>query len=432
MIVTLSDPLVQVDGWMPDMDSLGEYTLKIRKTPEELKEERKIRRDKYGDAAYRVNPMLYVPQSCITKSESNPSVAYLLPGLWPRVKAHLDARGISYEIIDQRSQAIRPPLDMEAFRGVEFREQQDVAIALIATADCGMIETSTGWGKSHIIALLCKAYPTLNIVVTTSSTQVVNTLYEYLYKVIPGDVGIMRAGKNTVSGKRVIVTTLKSLPNIDPEKVHLLLVDEAHAIGDNQAGRDVMKFCFARRFGFSASPIRNDGSALLLESIIGPTILKMTYQESVDAGMVTPMKYLMLPCRDCPPAARNENLPEFLQKRLSYWCNRARNGVIRDFVKRLKSVYDGQILIVVSTLEHAIQLHMMLPWFKVAYYGSADKEELVKKFPAERYPNLDLSKYKLNAKQLDIMRMAFGKGTLKWVISTKVFKQGKILCPAQR
>ena len=76
------------------------------------------------------------------------------------------------------------------------------------------------------------------------------------------------------------------------------------------------------------------------------------------------------------------------------------------------------------TLEHAIQLHMMLPWFVVAYYGNADMEELRKKFPKERYPSLDLSKYKMTSKQLEITRRALAKGTLRYVISTKVLKQG--------
>ena len=38
MKVTLSDPLVMVEGWTPDLDSVGDYGLKIRKTPEEMRD----------------------------------------------------------------------------------------------------------------------------------------------------------------------------------------------------------------------------------------------------------------------------------------------------------------------------------------------------------------------------------------------------------
>ena len=64
-------------------------------------------------------------------------------------------------------------------------------------------------------------------------------------------------------------------------------------------------------------------------------------------------------------------------------------------------------------------VHKMLPWFKVAYYGRNDTKALTGKLK-----NVDLSQYKMNAKQLDIMRKAFAKGTLKYLICTKVMKQG--------
>jgi superfamily II DNA or RNA helicase len=423
MIVTLSDPIITVEGWTHDLDKLGEFTLKVRKTPIELREEKQERMNRYGSCD-KIDLVRRIPKTCITKDPNHPDVAYFLPGLWPRVKTELDRRGAKYEIVDKRNPDIRPPLDVSAFEGVEFRENQDVAIALIASSDCGIIETATAFGKSFCISLLCKAYPTLNIVVTTSSTQVVNTLYEYMCKTIPGQVGILMGGKDRTAGKRVIVTTLKSLPNIPPEKVQLLFVDEAHNVGDNQAGRDIMKFAFARRFGFSASPVRNDGSGLMLEAILGPTILKMSYQEAADAGMVTPMKYYMIPCGSCPPLALREGLPEYMLKRWSYWSNRSRNEAIKRTVYAIKNVYDGQILVMVSTLAHAIELHRLLPWFRVAYYGSVDMSELRERFPPSKYPGLDLAQYKMNTKQLDIMRGAFAKGTLRYVISTKVFRQG--------
>lgn len=226
MKVTLADPLVMVEGWTPDLDSIGDYGLRVRKTPEEMREERRIARDKYGPRGHKISQVRVEHKTVLTFDKDRAGVVYFLPGLWPRVKRLLDAKGIAYEVEDKRRPEIRPELDVGAFDGVEFRPGQDIAIALIAKSDCGIIATSTAWGKSMVISLLCKAYPTLNIVVTTSSTQVVSTLYEYLCKTIPGQVGILGGGSNRVDGKRVIVSTLKSLPNIQPEKVQLVLVDE--------------------------------------------------------------------------------------------------------------------------------------------------------------------------------------------------------------
>lgn len=424
MKVMLSDPVVTVTGWTHDLDQIGEYTLRTRKTPEEVKREKELFKDKYPMRKPVVRQYRETRKTVIHIDEGEQRVATFLPGLWPRVEAELKARGITYDVEDKRNKAIRPPLDYSAFKGLEFRENQDVAVALISKCDCGIIETATAFGKSLLLSYLCKAYPTLNIVVTTSSQQVVATVYERIKQLIPGEVGVLYAGHDTTQGKRVVVTTLKSLPNIKPDNVHLVFVDECHSIGDTQAARDLMKFCWARKFGFSATPVRNDGSAIVMESLLGPTILKMTYQEAADAEMVTPMSYTMLPCPKAPNPAYNMALPDVMKRKWSYWRNSYRNKIIQRFVLELMQVYKGQILIMVSTTEHAVALNQLLPLFKVAYYGQTNFDDLKRKFPAEKFPGLDIDKYKLPKKQLDIMRRAFEKGTLRYVIATKTWKQG--------
>ena len=163
-----------------------------------------------------------------------------------------------------------------------------------------------------------------------------------------------------------------------------------------------------------------------MTSLFGPTIMRMTYDQSVDANMVTPMKYVMLQCTWCAPFAQRTDIPDFAMKRWSYWDNIARNRLVKDFVYKLKNVSDCQVLIMAATLEHCIMLHRLLPWFVVAYYGNVDMNELRKRFPEKKYPDLDLSKYKMTTKQLDITRHAFAKGTLRYVISTFVFRQGEL------
>jgi len=424
MKIILADTLVTAHGWTNDLDKLGEYTLKTRKTPEEMKAERANRKERFGNKAFKVNPLKYERLSVIKKDPTDNSIAYFLPGIWPKIERHLEKNEIAYELYDKRNADIRPDPDYSVLAGEELREQQDTALALVANLDCGIIETTTGWGKSFLIALICKMYPTLNIVVTTSSASVVGTLYEYLNKQMPTEVGYLYGKGNTSHGKRVVVTTLKSLPNIDPEKVHLLLCDECHNVGANVAGAEIAKFCFARRFGFTASPVRNDGSRIVMEALFGPVILKMTYQESVDAGMVVPMKYHIIPCPNGPNVCNKPGTPEDILKRFGYWCNKSRNTLIQQIVYDLKEIMQGQILIMVASLEHAIQLHMLLPWFKVAHYGATDLDTMGAKFSKDRYPNLDMKQYKMTQKQLDIMRGAFAKGTLRYIIATTVFRQG--------
>lgn len=348
MKVTLSYALVSVEDAPVWLDAIGRYKLMTRKTPEEIKREKEYKIRTHRDKI-KVNKYRFEDKSVMQRDPNNPNILYFMTGLWPKVKDALDEHGETYEIVDMRDPAKKPAIDFKAIEGTEFRENQDVALAMIATADCGIINTSVGFGKTWLIAVICKAFPTLNIVVTTDSASVVETNYEYIKKVLPKEVGILKNGKDTTLGKRIIVTTLKSLSKIPTTEVDLLLVDECHAIGDNLAGETIKKFYFARKFGFSATPIRNDGSGIVLESLLGPVILQMSYQEAVAAGMVTPMKYVMLPCYRGAAALKTMSKDnDAVLKRLSYWNNFGRNQIIAEFVRDLWNTTDAQMLIIVG------------------------------------------------------------------------------------
>lgn len=424
--VELADPAITVHNWPREMDKLGQYTLKLRKTPEEMKAEREHLKKLYGATARKINPIKHESGSVLEHDAEDPTTVYFLPGLWPRIKGYMEANDIEYEIIaDNRNPDIRPPIDYEAIKDVQFRKAQDVALALIATLDCGIIEALTGFGKSYLFGVICKAFPTLNILITTDSTSVVQTIYTYLCQQVPGDVGILMGGKDTSHGKRIVVSTLRSLCKIPETAVSLLLVDECHCCNAGTYGKELMRFCWARKFGFSASPVRNDGSGLVMEAILGPIVLKLDYDEGVEEGMVVPMKYTMLPCNWVPSICQKEDVADVILKRYAYWRNTARNKAIADFVYKLHKVApDAQILCICQTLEHCIALHQMLPFFKVLFYGSSDINDMARRFPKDKYPNLDLTQYKMTQKQLDIGRAAFAKGTLKFVISTLILKQG--------
>jgi len=224
--VELADPAITVHGWAPAMDKIGEYTLKLRKTPEEIKAERETLRARYGGNP-KVQQMKYEKGTVIEHDSEDPETVYFLPGLWPRVKDWFETNKVEYEITaDNRNPDIRPPIDFEAIKDVQFRATQDLALALIATSDCGIIATTTSYGKSFLIGVVCKAFPTLRILVCTSSTMVVSTLYEYLCKQIPGEVGILGGGKDTTNGKRVVVSTLKSITRIPKDGPQLVICDE--------------------------------------------------------------------------------------------------------------------------------------------------------------------------------------------------------------
>ena len=74
MQVTLSDPIIEVTGWTPDLDKLGAYTYKRRKTPEEIREEKIERRNRFGEGAWKVSQIESIPMTCLSKDEAKPGV----------------------------------------------------------------------------------------------------------------------------------------------------------------------------------------------------------------------------------------------------------------------------------------------------------------------------------------------------------------------
>lgn len=420
MIVTLADPAVEVLGWLPSMDHLGDYTLKRRRSPEEIQERR------------RLFPSAKPPRKIVSEHHTvlvrpdmdNHSRVLFLPGLWPRVKKYLEDQRIQYELVDKRSKDIRPAPQFDKLAGTQFRPGQAETLAQIVSSDCGIISANVGWGKSFLMAKLCKVYPTLNIVVTTNSKSLVQQLYKDILAENPGEVGMLTGERDNSSGKRIIVATVQSLDKIPANNVQMLLVDECHFVGAGQNASVIGKFHFARRFGFSATAIRNDGTGLVMESLLGPVIMTSSYQESVANGTVVPIKYTLLQCHACPAFLNNPGIPDHIFNAYGYWQNKARNNEIASFVRQLLNAgYDGQILITVSTAEHAIALARLLPQFCVAHAGNLDIDRLNSKFQ-KHDPTFNCAKYDCKPKDAERMLGAFAKGTLKRLISTKIVKQG--------
>lgn len=432
--VTVGDIAVVLSSITDAVETACRYTLTTRKSPEQLKQEKDY--IKTHDIRTKAGN-LRVPSKLNRDHKSllmpMPDGTYCIPvGLWPRIQGILEKSGNEVSVTYRRSSRLYPKPDYSRLSGVSFLTGQQEAIALIAVSSCGIIKCVTGWGKSFVIGKLCKLFPSLRIVVATSSSQVVGSLYERISADCPGEVGYLYTKGNTTEGKRVICCTLKSLAKLNPENVDMLFIDECHSIGDNDAGQTLSRFVFSRKFGFSATPVRNDGSALVMEALLGPIILDVGYVEAVSNDMVVPLNYIMLPCTKGPSFLRDipgpngklyrKDLPEVTRKKFSYWKNDHRNECIAQAVRQILQIDpDIQILIMADTLQHAILLHKLLPNFLVAHYGAADLGDL--KSDA-RFAKMDLTRYKLKPRELDKIRNAFAKGTLKRVISTFVFKQG--------
>jgi len=294
--------------------------------------------------------------------DNTPTVGCFPAGLLARVLEFLRARGHTWEIADHRDLArVKPAPDFTNLD--KLRPGQDKCILQIAYQDCGIIKAATAFGKSFIIKQCCKMYPNTRVLVTSPRVSVVNTLYRNLVEALGEDqVGIVGGGHD-VRGRRVTVSTTKSMHKLNPTTIDLLFFDEVHGVGDNDVAKTLAYFNKCRMFGFTASPVRGDKSEMCMEALFGKFLVEFEYDEAVKLGNVVPIDVYMVKVggtiREYKDTTRN--------KRVSYWQHERRNDVIRRVSAKVPA--EEQCLIMVDTLEHAVRLHALMPEYTVVHFG---------------------------------------------------------------
>ena len=155
------------------------------------------------------------------------------------------------------------------------------------------------------------------------------------------------------------------------------MFDEAHAVGDNDVYEALSKITHCRRFGFTATPCRSDGTKLIMETYFGPELVDIPYERAVDQGLVTDIKYVLLD--PTGPAFIDDNVDagkvtsDLFKKRFGYWRNTQRNMAIAGAV-RAALEHGLQVLVLVETLEHAVLLEsQVLPDIPVVHYGKTSE-----------------------------------------------------------
>jgi hypothetical protein len=296
-------------------------------------------------------------------SDENPSMGCFPAGLLPRVLTWLQNRGHTWKIADHRDLArTRPQPDFT--RVDKLREGQGEAIVQIATADMGIIKAATAFGKSFIIRQVCKMYPNTRFLVTSPRVSVVSMLYQRIKEDLGEDqVGQVGGGK-VQTGRRVTIATTKSMQKVNPQEIDILFFDEVHNVGDNEVSRTLAYFDSCRMFGFTASPVRGDKSEMCMEALFGKFLVEFEYEDAVAMGNVVPLDVGMVTVGGHVREYQNTTN----NKRHSYWRNERRNKVVAKAARRFDDT--EQTLIMVETLEHAMNIYRHLPDYTVVHFGS--------------------------------------------------------------
>jgi superfamily II DNA or RNA helicase len=340
-------------------------------------------------------------------------------GYIPRILRTAQELGCTVDIQDLTPEGSNTPgayeTDWENVHDrVQFRVRQEECLRAVADNPGGIIKAPPAFGKSHLIAAIAILYPRAKIHVVIKRRDLVERTVRTLRGVLP-QVGVVRGGEYKPS--RVTVFTAASLHRSEGD-ADILICDEVHELMSPSYSEALARtYKFSRNFGLSATPEgRADNADAKLEYLFGPLIFDMPWQEATELGLIVPIEARWVPIR----MARNpaQGRKDVAKKRWGIWRNEYRNAVIGHTVRQHGD--DEQVLILVETIEHAVNLWQRLPEYELCY-AEMEMDDL------ERYKRNGLlpeSYEPMTGEKRSALRVAFENHEVKKVIATDVWSTG--------
>jgi len=272
---------------------------------------------RHPDKGY-LDTWLWVPKRWVNEDGTKNALSFMFtdqhaPGhtrilyLWKETDHHLlvpreffQLKDLPFEVIDCRpivyesvgiSSSIKldhhPVTQLDGSKKLEptYDDVQKQSIEKMLKAMGGVLQLGCGKGKTvvalHLISLL--NVPTLIVI---DNTQLIEQWKKEIEKhlVVPGGVGLIQA--ETFDWKKaVVLSTYHTLANraaTMPEEVRrwfgIIVWDEAHHIAAPTFAKSADLF-YGRRYGLTATPIRDDGLHIVYDFHIGRVLHKDLSQE---------------------------------------------------------------------------------------------------------------------------------------------------------
>lgn len=208
-----------------------------------------------------------------------------------------------------------------------------------------------GYGKTYLIAALCRAYRRSGVVVATKSAAVVKRLVQGLTDLLKDDgitVGVRQGARHKPGD--VTVCTSAVLDRFDPARVGCLIYDEIHHAAARGQIKIPSAFFRSAKFGLSATVgERFDGRHHLIEGIFGQVCSKVTDEEAEELGRVVPLRVFVIPVERGPDLSDIKS--PITAERRGIWRNATRNRAVADAAEKVPA--DWQLLVFARTVEHA-------------------------------------------------------------------------------
>ena len=353
--------------------------------------------------------------------ENNPNHLVTMPGFAHRVLAFCRSNGLPFEFVDARTPMPAPNYE-KAFKGL--RDYQINLVGKMLQSNGGILQASTGCGKTAISAAIIRAYDrrelfsrgTPTCVFACPDRDINRKNWQEFQRWLPDrEIGLVMSGTSHKPSDDVVCCTIDSLENIDPEQVGILIVDEMHASAATSRAEKISVFRKAAKWGVSATATgRFDGADAVSEGLYGPIVAKFSYQDGVASGALVPITVYWLPA---PPPVCGLDMFGRFQKREA----KIRHGIL------INDDYCQMVADILNCTPDSYQTLCMLQFLEEMHHikrrctdkvGIVHAETNADKLTA--YPSLHAIKPKERKEIYD----AFRDGSVKSVISTFCWKQG--------
>ena len=194
------------------------------------------------------------------------------------------------DLIDGRFEA--PPIINWKFSG-KLLDYQKGPVATMMTKTIGVIQAPTGSGKTVMIVnyVIRRKQPTLVMVNTIElANQMIANFAKFTNKK-EEDIGFIGSGVWKIRG--VTVCILQTMARLSKTQYRFLnnsfgqiIVDEVHIIPAATFYEVVTKLDAKYKFGFSATPERDDGLTDVIHWATGPQICELTLQDVKDKILI--------------------------------------------------------------------------------------------------------------------------------------------------
>lgn len=343
-------------------------------------------------------------------------VFYAMSGYGSRIKRELEQAGILVREYELMPSGLPEP-DFTRLRDIQLRPGQPEALAAMLACRTGTVVAPPGFGKSFLLRLLNRLYPTSKIVFTVPSRDIAREIYQALTP-YESDIGFVGDGKH--NPQRTTVAVSHSLMHCDPD-ANLLVGDEVHALMSPMFRDLLANFKRAKFIGLTASPEgRSDNGDGFVEALFGELVTEFSYQESVAAGNVVPIKVWSIEVAQGPNVSKITRDDERYRRGL--WANEIRNRKVAEAVQMALQRYgtDAQVLIMVDKAEHAYRLQQLLPDF-VVVTGETDADRVEK---LRTDGTMQPWQQVCTAKDRARYKEEFSSGKLRRAIATFVWSKG--------